>query len=129
MADFQSDGLRLATDVSLPSNLSVTNPDLICIFGNLLNNAQEACQAMPDADIHLSVTYHEPYLRIVCTNPLANDLQGQSDEQKKRRIPELERGIGHSILRTMAERYDGQFRTETTGQSYEAEVILKTRKE
>ena len=56
-------------------------------------------------------------------------------QQKKRRIPEMERGVGFAILSQLAERYDGEFRYKEELQPEEAaqrntgvflaEIILK----
>ena len=47
--------------------------------------------------------------------------------EKKKRIPELERGIGTTILNEIAERYDGEYRTERKEGLFCADVILKNK--
>ncbi|MFR6424825.1 MAG: sensor histidine kinase [Oscillospiraceae bacterium] len=44
-------GVPVRADVSLPVELPVSNTDLIVAFGNLLDNALEACSGIPDAAI------------------------------------------------------------------------------
>ncbi len=51
--DAQTRGVPVRADVSLPVELPVSNTDLIVAFGNLLDNALEACAGIPDAAITL----------------------------------------------------------------------------
>ena len=44
-----------------------------------------------------------------------------------RRIPELERGIGHHILRELAGKYDGSFTFEAKDGEFRADLFLKER--
>ena len=45
----EAKGVPVQADVSLPVELPVSNTDLIVAFGNLLDNALEACSGIPDA--------------------------------------------------------------------------------
>lgn len=65
--------------------------------------------------------FQEPYLTISCRNT-AKDAP---DGSKKRRIPELERGVGFTILNDLARRYDGSFLTEQEDGWFKSEIILK----
>jgi len=121
LEDMNSLGITLETDIHLPAHLSVSNPDLICIYGNILDNASEACREIENAVIILKTEYRRPYLTISCRNPV----QVQANE-KKQRIPGLERGVGLTILSHLAEQYDGQFSAEKKGSSYETVITIKT---
>ena len=46
-------------------------------------------------------------------------------QTKKRRIPELERGIGFSIFQELARKYDGSFSYHTEHGRFTASLILK----
>ena len=87
----------------------------------MLDNAQEACKASADRTISLSGVYQAPYLNIICRNPVPEG----AAPVKARRIPELGRGIGMTILSQLAERYDGRFSTAEDGKTFTAEIILK----
>lgn len=119
--ELEQQGVVFTADVRMPAQLTVSNPDLICIFGNLLDNAQEACKASADRTISLSGVYQAPYLNIICRNPVPEG----AAPVKARRIPELGRGIGMTILSQLAERYDGRFSTAEDGKTFTAEIILK----
>lgn len=119
--DFDRLGIRFDPEIYLPSGLSIPNPDLICVFGNLLDNAQDACLQADDPVIVLKSVFREPYLTISCRNT-AKDAPENS---KRRRIPELERGVGSTILNDLARRYDGSFLTEQEDGWFKTEIILK----
>ena len=123
MQDAEAKGMPVQADVSLPVELPVSNTDLIVAFGNLLDNALEACSGIPDAAITLRAHMDKGYLVIQESNPVrARQPQGK----KPRHIPELERGVGFRVLGGLAEKYDGSFRHELVpGGDYAVTLMLK----
>ena len=118
-------GVPVRADVSLPVELPVelpvSNTDLIVAFGNLLDNALEACAGIPDAQITLRAHMDKGYLVIQESNPVrARQPQGR----KPRRIPELERGVGFRVLSGLAEKYDGSFRHTCEDGVYTVTLLL-----
>lgn len=123
MQDAEAKGMPVQADVSLPVELPVSNTDLIVAFGNLLDNALEACSGIPDAQITLRAHMDKGYLVIQESNPVrARQPQGK----KPRRIPELERGVGFRVLSGLAQKYDGSFRHELEpGSDYAVTLMLR----
>lgn len=120
--DAQARGVPVRADVSLPVELPVSNTDLIVAFGNLLDNALEACSGIPDAAITLRAHMDKGYLVIQESNPVrARQPQGK----KPRRIPELERGVGFRVLSGLAEKYDGSFRHTCENDTYTVTLLLR----
>ena len=117
----QEQSVSIDTDLHLPEDLSISNPDLICIFGNLLDNASEACRELDSPSITLKANYKEPYLIITCSNPYIG-----SNSPKHRRIRELDRGMGFAILSKLADQYDGRFTASGENGIFTAKIILKT---
>ena len=114
-------GVPVRADVSLPVELPVSNTDLIVAFGNLLDNALEACSGIPDAAITLRAHMDKGYLVIQESNPVrARQPQGK----KPRRIPELERGVGFRVLSSLAAKYDGSFRHTCENDTYTVTLSL-----
>lgn len=114
-------GVPVRADVSLPVELPVSNTDLIVAFGNLLDNALEACAGIPDAAITLRAHMDKGYLVIQESNPVrARQPQGR----KPRRIPELERGVGFRVLGSLAAKYDGSFRHTCEDGVYTVTLLL-----
>ena len=120
--DAQTRGVPVRADVSLPVELPVSNTDLIVAFGNMLDNALEACSGIPDAQITLRAHMDKGYLVIQESNPVrARQPQGK----KPRRIPELERGVGFRVLGGLAEKYDGSFRHACENDTYTVTLSLR----
>ncbi len=117
--DLETLGIPLTGEIALPVDTGISDPDLICAFGNILNNAQEACTGKDDARVKLNAVYREPYLSISCLNPAVGE------KQETRRIPELERGLGLTILEDLAARYDGQLQTVTEDGIFRTQLVLK----
>lgn len=114
-------GVPVRADVSLPVELPVSNTDLIVAFGNLLDNALEACSGIPDAQITLRAHMDKGYLVIQESNPVR---PRQPQGKKPRRIPELERGVGFRVLGGLAAKYDGSFRHMCENDTYTVTLLL-----
>ena len=114
-------GIALLQEISVPKRIGIEDQDLICAFGNLLDNAAEACVSIPEAKIQLLAKFKQPYLKIHIDNPY-ND----QATKKKPRIPELSRGLGQEILQHLAERYDGHYEHETKDGCYRSTLFLKS---
>lgn len=122
MQDAEHRGMPVQADVSLPVELPVSNTDLIVAFGNMLDNALEACSGIPDAQITLRAHMDKGYLVIQESNPVcARQPQGK----KPRRIPELERGVGFRVLSSLAAKYDGSFRHTCENDTYTVTLLLR----
>ena len=115
-------GVPVRADVLLPVELPVSNTDLIVAFGNLLDNALEACSGIPDAQITLRAHMDKGYLVIQESNPVR---PRQPQGKKPRRIPELERGVGFRVLGSLAEKYDGSFRHTCENDTYTVTLLLR----
>ena len=115
-------GVPVRADVSLPVELPVSNTDLIVAFGNLLDNALEACSGIPDAQITLRAHMDKGYLVIQESNPVR---PRQPQGKKPRRIPELERGVGFRVLGGLAKKYDGSFRHMCENDTYTVTLSLR----
>ena len=113
-------GIKTDVKISLPQNTDISNCDLISVFGNLLDNAAEACSNTANAEISIASELRGNYLFISVKNPMPN-----GTEAKKRRIPELERGLGTKILQNLAEKYDGDFQCEASDGMHFATILLK----
>ena len=120
--DAQAKGIPVQADVSLPVELPVSNTDLIVAFGNLLDNALEACSGIPDAQITLRAHMDKGYLVIQESNPVR---PRQPQGKKPRRIPELERGVGFRVLGSLAKKYDGSFRHTCENDTYTVTLSLR----
>ena len=95
--------IPVEASVILPAELPIPNVDMIILLGNLLDNAMESCARSKTPFIKLDVHLRKGYLIVISSNPAPEAVQ----DAKRRRIPELERGVGLLILDDLAKRYDG----------------------
>lgn len=86
-----------------------------------MDNAVEACARIENPGIELDARIEGSYLIISEANPALPE----PESNKKRRIPELERGFGTQILDSVAEKHSGSCVTKTENGKYSVSVILK----
>ncbi len=121
LAELRQQGCEPTVQVAVPQQMEIANADLIAAFGNLLDNAAEACARGPDRHLSLTASVSRGFLTIRTENAAQMHKRPRS-----RRIRELPRGIGQQILSDLAEKYDGSFRTGEDGGTYVATLILNT---
>lgn len=121
MEELRAQGFELSAEVALPAYLKVSNSELIIAFGNLLDNAAEACRELEDRRIAVTAQLAKGYIVIKVVNPLP---PAETAREKKRRIPELERGVGFNILTELAKKYDGRFVCREGEGRFTAELML-----
>ena len=117
----KAQGITVETHIILPVELPVPNTDLVIVFGNLMDNAVKACAKLENPKIELNTHIERGYLVIMESNPAVPEPEGR----KQRRIPELERGVGMQILKSVAEKYQGSCMSETGNGNYSVSVFLK----
>lgn len=114
-------GIPVKTDIILPAELPISNTELVIVFGNIMDNAVEACAKIDNPSIELDARIEGSYLIISETNPALPE----PEDNKKRRIPELERGVGTQILESLAKKHDGSSVIETKDGKFTVSVILR----
>ncbi len=112
--------IALQHELAIPADLTISNLDLICALGNLLDNAAEACTDIPNSTIHLRVRFLAPYLQILVSNPCPSE----EAAPKRRRIPDLPRGIGQEILSHLVQRCDGHMEQSKADGIYTVRLYL-----
>lgn len=114
-------GISVKTDIILPAELPISNTELVIVFGNIMDNAVEACAKIENPSIELDARIEGSYLIISETNPALPE----PEDNKKRRIPELERGVGTQILESVAKKHDGSCVAESKDGKFTVSVILR----
>ena len=112
-------GFSLDTDLMIPAKLEVEPLNMCSIFSNLLDNAIEAVEALPENKRKISVhgEMKGNYLFVKVENPATKE-----HAQRKRR---KERGYGTQILEDIAKKYDGQYVASFENGVYAATVGVK----
>lgn len=113
-----STGPQLEITAQIPAHLGIQNSDLVCVLGNLLDNALEACPTEKSAAIALRIVFTRGCLLVSIDNPV-----GHAGE-RNRHVPELERGVGTQILNHLAQKYHGAYEASETENRFHAELTL-----
>ncbi len=118
--DAEDRGISVKTDIMIPAELNISNTDLIVLFGNIMDNAVEACGYTEIKEISLRSHAAKGYLIVTESNPAV-----KAPQKKQRRIPELERGVGFRVLSSLAKKYDGNFKHGVENGVYTVTVMLR----
>lgn len=112
-------GFSLDTDLMIPAKINVEPLNVCSIFSNLLDNAIEAVEALPEGERRINVhgEMKGNYLFVKVENPATKE-----HAQRKRR---KDRGYGTQILEDIAPKYDGQYVAAYENGVYAATVGVK----
>ena len=124
LEDAKQRNIRISADVALPYDLPVSNADLVCAFGNLLDNAVEACDSQTDPDLSVRARVDKGCLIIVTENSLEQK-QPRHSKSDRSRPSRPERGIGFHILEDMVKQYDGTFQAGEQDGRFISTLILR----
>lgn len=113
-------GIKTEFSGNIRPDIAVSSVDLIRSLGNLLDNAYESCKLSAGSSVSLKCVESAGRLVIITENPVE-----ASPVKRKKRIPNLERGIGTRVLSDIAGKYDGSFTAGSEGELYRACLILK----
>lgn len=117
--------VTLDVSVNLENVSDIENLDLCSVFSNLLDNALEAASEVENGEIKLTAGSDTGYLFVKCENSyngkvLRNGKKFTSTKGKNR-------GLGLSIVESIAKKYDGSLITECN-ETFSSLVVLKPEK-
>ena len=124
LSEAQEAGIKVETKVFVASGLHLTFSDMCVLIGNAFDNAIEACQKIGEGkkSITLEMSSVNQALFLSISNSLAdvaaNDLQSSKEDMKNH-------GFGLTSIRYIAEKYNGTVSIQTTGQTFNLEVVLQ----
>ena len=102
-------GFKLRAKALVPDRLPVESTDLTSLVANVLENAIEAQERIPDPakrNIQFDITYDGRKLKLMCKNPCIIDTRFDDEGLpiSTRAVPS---GIGTAQIRAIAEKYSG----------------------
>lgn len=117
-------GAAFDAQVDYPEDATVTNTDVIVLFGNLLENAVEACTRQKEGTrfIHLKAEPCKDYIVITMENSCKGDLRQKGEDFYSSKRPGL--GIGTSSVRRIAKKYGGMAQFKCKGDIFYSSVML-----
>ncbi len=116
-------GIELNIDFAVNlSETGISEYDLCSIFGNILDNAYEACSKLSDMDktVTMTVRCQMDMICIFCENrykDINNDLSTRKQDKKNH-------GMGLKSIRRIAEKYDGTLDINLENELFKLSVLL-----
>lgn len=116
----QDNGISLAVNTEIPSELPVENAHLCSVFSNLLDNSIRGIQesGVTEKEISLRAAVRNSCLIIRCSNPACKPQKTQNRDSLRLH------GLGLEILSKIASEYNGYLKTEYQDGWYHASVCL-----
>lgn len=128
LANLENNGIDLKCSIIVPPSLNIADVDLCILFGNLIDNAVEACARINDPDnkkfIILNVNIKKDYLFINIVNSFTGEVKKQNDIYKTLKIDDRYCGIGLFNIEKIVEKYNGEFSASHTGNVFSVSVML-----
>lgn len=119
----KSEGIRVETLIRIPKRMGMEQGDTGVLYGNLLDNAIEACRKVPEKErfIRVENKYSSGKLLLVVTNSKENWKNERLNTTKK---DTYSHGRGISSVRRVVENYNGVVQFTDQGTVFEASVML-----
>lgn len=119
--------IAFSCDGKIPADIQIDDFDLCTIFSNLIRNAVEACNRLPeDAKkwIHLDLYMLQDNLYIRMENLVMSEINVQKLEGSTSKEDKKNHGFGIYNLKNAVEKYQGEVSFDCEDQKFIAEIVL-----
>lgn len=119
--------IAFSCDGKIPADIQIDDFDLCTIFSNLIRNAVETCNRLPeDAKkwIHLDLYMLQDNLYIRMENPVMSEINVQKLEGSTSKEDKKNHGFGIYNLKNAVEKYQGEVSFDCEDQKFIAEIVL-----
>lgn len=124
----QKDGIHMNCHIMVSSQTPFDGTDLCIILGNLIDNALDAMQELPDVNqrqISISISESKEILCISIQNPYNGKIhQAKSGQLQTQKHDKENHGIGLSSVKQSVDKYNGELITEFENGIFIATVLL-----
>lgn len=118
--------IKTEFSISIPKELPIDSLTLCSLFGNLLNNAIEACQSQENAFIKMAVHPVKAYLSIRIDNSVEENILTKNPHLMTTKQDADFHGNGIKILKKIVEKYDGMIHYELISpRCFSMQLMLK----
>lgn len=119
----KSEGIKIDTQIHIPQKMQIEYGDIGVLYGNLLDNAIEACRKVPEAErfIRVENKYVSGRLLLVVTNSKEN---GKNKHLKTTKEDTYTHGYGIASVRRVVEKYNGTVRFTDNGAAFEVSLMM-----
>jgi len=120
----KTEGVDVSLNIDLPES-AIPEQDLCVLFGNLLENALEACRRLDAAEkyIRFAVSRNEGFITVVSDNSFDGKMIGEGGALHSRKRPGP--GIGTASIKAIAEKYGGYSEFSAEGREFRVSVVLR----
>ena len=127
-ANIEQSGIDLKCSVVAPPSLNIADVDLCILFGNLIDNAVEACERIVDPSIPrqiiLNVNIKRDYLFVDITNSFTGEIIKSNNIYKTVKSNERYCGIGLFNIEKIVEKYNGEMSINHDANTFNVSIIL-----
>ena len=119
--------IAFSCDGKIPADIQIDDFDLCTIFSNLIRNAVEACNRLPEGAkkwIHLDLYMLQDNLYIRMENPVMSEINVQKLEGNTSKEDKKNHGFGIYNLKNAVEKYHGEVSFDCEDQKFIAEIVL-----
>ncbi len=119
----KSEGIEIDTVIRIPKQMQLEHGDIGVLYGNLLDNAIEACRKVPEGKrfIRLENKYQYGKMLLVITNSKTND---KNESLKTTKKDTFIHGRGIQSVQKVVEKYNGTAGFTDKGEVFEVSVML-----
>lgn len=118
-------GIKTGYNISYEVVDLIEDADINILFGNLLDNAIEACEKLTDnKQIYLSIMKKRGYISIQVKNTIANSVLQDNPELLTDKPDKLNHGMGIRSIRKTVEKYDGIIDFTENGNIFICDILL-----
>lgn len=122
--------IKIETDIKIPYNLdmAIYSSDIVCLLGNLLDNAIEANLKLEDEEryIYLKIKYYKEKLFIYIKNKYYEILTNENGDIISSKINRKEKyGVGTKIINKIINKYNGVKDIKYFNNIFELYIILE----
>lgn len=118
-------GIRISTDIILSSVAKIDDMDMVCILGNLIDNAIEACEKQNEKSIDVTIKEVKKMLIIKISNSFEGNMPDCFCTSKEEKVMH---GIGIKNVRSIVDKYDGEFILSKEQDKVVANIMLMNKK-
>lgn len=120
--------IKIKTEALIPYDLEIPSLDLVCLLGNLLDNAIEASVKLEEKDkfIYVKIKYYDKELFINIKNKYKEILKDENNNIISSKLFRKEKkGIGLKAVRKIVDDYNGILSIEELDNIFDLSIILK----
>ena len=121
----EQSGIQIVDDLQCAAPEEIDEQDLCILLSNLLDNAIEACRAIPNAVVTVRMRRVKEYLSLVVSNTIDRDVLKENPTLSTVKPNREIHGIGLRVIREIVRKYDGSVDFESGGGMFHAKLMLR----